>query len=90
MQKKTSNYKFFQNKKCEYFPCHNIKNPEENFNCLFCYCPLYCLGDKCGGNFSYNSKGTKDCSNCSLPHIKDIGYDHIQSKIKEVINNVKK
>ena len=33
-------YKFFQNKKCEYFPCHK-GIPEEDFNCLFCYCPLY-------------------------------------------------
>ena len=39
-------YKFFQNKKCEYFPCHK-GIPEEDFNCLFCYCPLYTLG-KCG------------------------------------------
>ena len=45
-------FKFFQNKKCEYFPCHKTKN-EEDFNCLFCYCPLYALGDKCGGNFKY-------------------------------------
>ena len=30
-------YKFFQNKKCEYFPCHK-GIPEEDFNCLFCYC----------------------------------------------------
>ena len=90
MQRKTKNYKFFQNKKCEYFPCHKMKNPEENFNCLFCYCPLYSLGDECGGNFKYNSKGIKDCSNCILPHVKDIGYDHVQIKIKEVINKVKK
>ena len=41
-------YKFFQNKKCEYFPCHK-GIPEENFNCLFCYCPLYTLGKSCGG-----------------------------------------
>ena len=46
-----ANYDFFQNKECEYFPCH--KNADkESFNCLFCYCPLYCLGDKCGGNFT--------------------------------------
>ena len=41
-------YKFFQNKKCEYFPCHK-GIPEEDFNCLFYYCPLYPLGKSCGG-----------------------------------------
>ena len=43
-------YSYFSNKECEYFPCHKGADPE-NFNCLFCYCPLYALGDKCGGNF---------------------------------------
>ena len=85
MQIKTKNYKFFQNKKCEYFPCHKMNDYEENFNCLFCYCPLYFLGNKCGGNFRYNSNGVKDCSYCNLPHLKDIGYDYIQKKIREVI-----
>ena len=32
-------YAFFQNRDCEYFPCHATKHPED-FNCLFCYCPL--------------------------------------------------
>ena len=45
-------YKFFQNKKCEYFPCHK-GIPEADFNCLFCYCPLYTLGKSCGGNCEY-------------------------------------
>ena len=32
-------YTWFQNRDCEYFPCHkDVK--EEEFNCLFCYCPL--------------------------------------------------
>ena len=43
-------YSYFQNKECEYFPCHAGANPE-NFSCLFCYCPLYALGDRCGGAF---------------------------------------
>lgn len=60
-------YSFFSNKECEYFPCHQGADPE-NFNCLFCYCPLYALGDKCGGNFRYTDKGIKDCTNCQLPH----------------------
>ena len=39
-------YAFFQNRDCEYFPCHETKHPED-FNCLFCYCPLYALGRGC-------------------------------------------
>ena len=35
-------YSFFQNRECEYFPCHKGADPE-TFNCLFCYCPLYAL-----------------------------------------------
>ena len=34
------NYSFFQNSRREYFPCHHVSDIE-NFNCLFCYCPLY-------------------------------------------------
>ena len=45
-------FSFFSHKKCEYFPCHKGADPEE-FNCLFCYCPLYALGKDCGGNFTY-------------------------------------
>ena len=60
-------YSFFCNAECEYFPCHKTNDPE-NFNCLFCYCPLYALGDQCGGNFTYTENGVKDCSNCMIPH----------------------
>ena len=49
-------YAFFQNRDCEYFPCHETKHPED-FNCLFCYCPLYALGKDCGGNFRYTQTG---------------------------------
>ena len=76
------NYKFFSNTKCEYFPCHKTNDPE-NFNCLFCYCPLYALKDKCGGNFRYTEKGIKDCTNCTLPHQRK-NYDYIIGKFKEI------
>ncbi|MGL4393120.1 MAG: cysteine-rich small domain-containing protein [Fusobacteriaceae bacterium] len=79
--KNNSNYNFFCHKACEFFPCHEVKNPEE-FNCLFCYCPIYFL-EECGGNFSFTKNNIKDCSNCLLPHTKDTGYDHIQKKLKE-------
>ena len=63
----SEHYKFFQNKLCEYFPCHKTRNTD-TFNCLFCYCPLYALGENCGGNYKYLENGIKDCSNCLVPH----------------------
>jgi len=51
-----------------YYPCHDI-NEDEPFNCLFCYCPLYSMGEKCGGNFQYARDGKlKLCQDCKLPH----------------------
>ena len=73
---------FFQNKMCEYFPCHKTADPD-SFNCLFCYCPLYTLGKDCGGNCCYLENGTKDCSNCLLPH-SPAGYAYINSKFPEI------
>lgn len=79
----TENYKFFNHSQCEYFPCHKTNRPEE-FNCLFCYCPLYALGKNCGGNFKYSEKGIKDCSSCLLPHNKN-NYEYIMSKFQDII-----
>lgn len=76
------NYKFSQNKSCKYFPCHKTID-EENFNCLFCYCPLYALKGDCGGNY-FKNNGIKDCSNCLIPHL-DGGYEKIMAKIKDVV-----
>ena len=81
-QKKKPYYKFNQNKKCEYFPCHKTNKIEE-FNCLFCYCPLYALADKCGGNFKITDNGIKDCSQCMMPHVKD-NYGLIVGKYGEI------
>lgn len=78
------NYKFFQNTKCGNFPCHEIEN-EGNFNCLFCYCPLYYLGDKCGGNFKYTEKGIKSCIDCNIPHKKE-NYDLIRNRLRQECN----
>ena len=81
-------YKFSRNRKCEFFPCHKgVK--EEEFNCLFCYCPLYALGDKCGGNFTYLENGIKDCSNCLIPHRRE-NYDRIMEKMGAVMELAKK
>ena len=76
-----NNFSYFQNTSCKYFPCHTREG--EYFNCLFCYCPLYALGDECGGNFTYTEQGVKDCSSCRLPHSEG-GYQHILSKFDEV------
>lgn len=81
--KNNMSYKFFQNTSCEFFPCH--KYPFKNFNCLFCYCPLY--NDKnCGGNFTMvqldNGNWIKDCTECILPH-KPENYDYVIKKLYE-------
>ncbi|MBQ4565050.1 MAG: cysteine-rich small domain-containing protein [Oscillospiraceae bacterium] len=75
-------YKFFQNKACEYFPCHQGADPER-FNCLFCFCPLYALGENCGGNYRYTEDGIKDCSGCRVPHVPE-NYDRICSRFAEI------
>ena len=82
------NYKFFQHKDCEYFPCHKT-DKQDDFNCLFCYCPLYALGKDCGGNFTYTDKGIKDCSGCLIPHRRE-NYDSIMGKMEQVIAMAKK
>lgn len=56
----------------------------EDFNCVFCYCPLYALGEHCGGNFRYTDKGVKDCTNCIKPHKKE-NYEAVIEKLKLVI-----
>lgn len=81
-------YKFNQNRRCEFFPCHKGMK-EEDFSCLFCYCPLYALGDKCGGNFTFLENGIKDCSNCLVPHRRE-NYDKIMEKMGAVMELAKK
>lgn len=82
-----NNYDYFQNRDCPYFPCH--KTAQDSFNCLFCYCPLYALGDKCGGNFTYTEQGIKDCSACLLPHSPG-GYAYVLSKFPDVAELARK
>lgn len=67
--------RFFENKECEYYPCHK---GVEDFNCLFCYCPLHRL-EHCPGTPEFievSGKVIKDCSNCTFPH-KPENYDVI-------------
>ena len=78
---KQNDHSYFQNRDCKYFPSH--KTDRDDFNCLFCYCPLYALGDQCGGNFCYTEKGIKDCTNCLIPHSPG-GYEYVLSKYPEI------
>ena len=84
---KKYNCKYYENRDCEYFPCH--AGAGEEFNCLFCYCPLYALGENCGGNFVYLENGIKDCSRCLKPHCPE-NYDKIMEKMGEVMELAKK
>lgn len=76
-------YKFFENKDCEFYPCHS----GGSLNCLFCFCPLYNLD--CGGNFKMitgkNGVLIKDCSECLIPHSEN-GYDYIIKKLQSTNN----
>ena len=82
-----AHFSFYCNKECEYFPCHPNADPER-FNCLFCYCPLYALGRKCGGDFTYTSDGIKDCTHCLFPHIPE-NYPKIVGRYGQLLKIVK-
>lgn len=77
-----NSYRFFQNTACEYYPCH--QGVGEDFNCLFCYCPLYALGDQCGGQFVYLPNGVKSCEHCTRPHDRN-GYDYVMERVGQLI-----
>lgn len=67
--------RFFENRDCEYFPCHKGL---KDFNCLFCYCPFYGK-ENCPGNPNYieiDGKQIRDCGNCLYPH-QPGNYDKI-------------
>lgn len=78
-----NSYKYFSNTACRYFPCHETER--EDFNCLFCFCPLYALGRDCGGNFTYLENGVKSCENCILPHIPE-NYDLILERSVKLVS----
>lgn len=78
-----NNFKFFQNRDCEFFPCHKVKD-EDKFNCLFCYCPLY-FDESCIGSPEYivNGRGQKikDCSSCLVVHRPEM-YDKVIAHLR--------
>ena len=76
-------YKFFANKDCKDYPCHE---GIEEMNCLFCYCPLYHM-DSCPGTPSYTEKDgrtIKICTSCIFPH-KAENYDEVIGTLRKEI-----
>lgn len=76
-----NSHRFFANKECKYYPCHE---GIEEMNCLFCYCPLYRL-EHCPGNPRYkesNGKQLKICTNCIFPHLPQ-NYDIIMELLRK-------
>ncbi len=76
-----NSYHFFENKDCEYYPCHKTV---AHINCLFCYCPLYNMD--CPGTYSYidkDNKHIKVCEECTFPHIPE----HYEKIVKMISNN---
>lgn len=73
-------YQYFQNRNCEFFPCHS--GTEDFFNCLFCYCPLYHLGKHCGGRYTILENGIKSCEHCTLPH-RPGGYEWVLKQLQK-------
>lgn len=62
-----NSYRFFENRDCKYFPCHEGLT---DFNCLFCYCPLYHM-ESCPGTYTYievRGRKIKNCIDCTFPH----------------------
>ena len=75
-----NSYRFFENRDCKYFPCHE---GVDEFNCLFCYCPLY-LWEHCPGNPRFierDGRRIKDCTNCTFPHQYE-NYDVVVGLLK--------
>ena len=75
-----NNYSFVTNISCEYLPCHQGIDKEE-FNCLFCFCPLYHIPG-CPGTPKMLLNGVKDCSSCVFPHVAS-NYTHILSFLRK-------
>lgn len=80
--KEERRYAFFQHRECEYFPCHKTEKAED-FNCLFCYCPLYALGRACKGNFYYKGD-IKVCTDCMVPHRRE-NYDYVIGRYGDLV-----
>lgn len=74
-------HEFFENRKCQYYPCHEGM---EVMNCMFCYCPMYRL-EHCPGKPQYMEKDgrrIKVCTDCTFPHQPD-NYGLIMEVLKK-------
>lgn len=76
---------FFTYDACPYFPCHEGVEPSE-FNCMFCYCPLYALGPRCGGDFEYTPGGVKSCAKCTVMHEGRQGSRIVEQRFSELVD----
>lgn len=72
-----ANSSFFENKDCEYYPCHPGM---KEINCLFCYCPWFW---DCGIKDSGMS-----CPDCTFPHQRDL-YPYVMEGLKSMYNRRK-
>ena len=76
----TKNYREFQHTECEFFPCHG----DIDQNCLFCYCPLAWL--ECPGDYriieSPKDIFRKDCSECTITHDSEHGWEIVQAVLE--------
>ena len=81
---RTKKYSFFQHTECEAFPCHETDDIA-NFNCLFCFCPLYALGEQCNGDHTTALGGVKDCCKCMVPHKRD-NYGYIMERYNDILD----
>lgn len=82
-----NSHQFFENRECQYFPCHKGL---QDFNCLFCYCPMYPL-ENCPGNPVYidiDGKRFKDCTECAFPHQSE-NYEKIMRMLKKFSSTMK-
>lgn len=76
----TNSSRYFENRQCEYYPCHKGM---EHINCLFCFCPLYEM-EKCPGSCSFKEKDgsrIKTCIDCTFVHEPE-NYETIMKLIK--------
>ena len=75
---------YFSNKSCAYYPCHKVDNAED-FNCLFCYCPLNFV-EHCPGSPEFirtkDGRVIKNCMGCDFPHRPE-NYDTIINFVKK-------
>ena len=78
-----NSFAFFENKECQYYPCHEGL---EELNCLFCYCPLYFLPE-CPGNREVIQRKDviiRSCMNCDYPHRPE-NYGEIMRILQQAI-----